>query len=54
MLAEMSPCATDWSTAPSSPRSSNAKTPIVMSPICAIDEYAITAQVGARNASSEP
>jgi hypothetical protein len=33
MLAEMSPCATDWRMAPSMPRSSNANTPSVMSPI---------------------
>ena len=55
MLAEMSACATDWRTAPSSPRSSNAKTPIVISPICAIDEYAMTPRrSGARKASSDP
>ena len=49
----MSAWATDWRTAPSSPRSLNAKTPSVMSPICAIDEYAtIPRRSGERNAST--
>ncbi len=55
MLAETSAWATDSRIAPSSPSSSKAKTPIVISPICAIDEYAMTPRrSGARKASSDP
>jgi hypothetical protein len=38
MLPEISAWFTAWSTAPSRPRSSKAKMPAVMSPICASEE----------------
>jgi hypothetical protein len=54
-VAETSPCATDWTIAPLTPRSLSEKSPSVISPICAIDEYAVTERMsGARNASSDP
>ena len=54
-VAETSPCATDWRIAPSIPSSFREKRPSTISPICAIDEYAVTARrSGARKASSEP
>src|SRR5689334_9088164 len=54
-VAEIKPWLTICSTEPSRPRSFTAKMPIVISPICASDEYAITPRrSGARNASSDP
>ena len=54
-MAETRPCATDWRIAPLTPSSFSEKSPITISPICAIDEYAMTARTSrARNASSEP
>ena len=37
-VAETSPCATDWTIAPAIPSSFSEKRPIVIRPICAIDE----------------
>ena len=52
---ETSACATDWRIEPAIPASLAAKSPIVMSPICASDEYASTPRrSGARKATSEP
>jgi hypothetical protein len=54
-VAEIRPWATDWRIAPLTPTSLSEKSPSTIRPICAIDEYAITARrSGARNASSEP
>src|SRR5438093_996576 len=54
-VLETRPWLTIRSTEPSRPRSLTEKTPIVISPICARDEYAITPRMsGARNASNEP
>ena len=55
MVAETRPCATDWRIAPLTPSSFSEKSPITISPICAIEEYATTARTSrARKASSEP
>ncbi len=55
MAADTRPWLTDWSTAPSRPRSFVAKIPRAIRPICPIDEYATTPRTsGWRKASSEP
>jgi hypothetical protein len=52
--AETRPCATDWTMAPSTPSSLSEKRPIVIRPICAIEEYAVTERMsGARKARIE-
>src|SRR5581483_11786455 len=54
-VVEIRPWFTICSTEPSKPRSFAAKSPYVIRPICASDEYATTPRKsGARNASSEP